>query len=257
MSESNDGRWVWHDLMTTDPENSKPFFSELYGWDIKTMEDFGGYDMIHAGEKGIGGFEKLDPDAGVPSHWMGYAGVDDVAACVERATTNGGSNPVPPKVIPSVGTFAVIRDPHGATFAAFQSMNEGAAPDAMPGTGEFCWNELLTNDTADALRFYGEVIGWGSREMDMGPMGTYHILTSGGQDRGGIMAIPEGAPFPPNWLHYVAVENVDNAFAKANDLGASALVGPTDIPDKGRFAVLTGPTGACFGIFAGNAPPAE
>ena len=34
-------------------------------------------------------------------------------------------------------------------------------------------------------------------------------------------------------------------------MGATVVVEPTDIPNAGRFAVLTDPQGAAFGLFKG------
>ncbi len=41
---------------------------------------------------------------------------------------------------------------------------------AMPQAGEFCWNEILTSDTAKAKEFYSTLFGWEMTDMDMGYM---------------------------------------------------------------------------------------
>ena len=38
-----------------------------------------------------------------------------------------------------------------------------------PATGTFCWNECLTTDVEAAKTFYTGLMGWTTREMDMGP----------------------------------------------------------------------------------------
>jgi hypothetical protein len=69
-----------------------------------------------------------------------------------------------------------------------------------------------------------------------------------GEDRvAGLMALPD-ASVPPLWQPYVAVEDADATTAKAKELGASTLMGPMDIPNVGRIAVLRDPQGAVFGI---------
>ena len=63
-----------------------------------------------------------------------------------------------------------------------------------------------------------------------------------------MMVNPEpGAP--PHWLPYIAVENVDASAKKAETLGATICVPPSDIPDVGRFSVIADPTGGTFGIY--------
>ena len=35
---TGDGRVVWHDLMTTDPDKARAFYSELFGWTTDEMD---------------------------------------------------------------------------------------------------------------------------------------------------------------------------------------------------------------------------
>jgi predicted enzyme related to lactoylglutathione lyase len=53
----------------------------------------------------------------VPPHWLIYFTVNDCDGDVARANRLGGKTVVPPMDIPSVGRFAVLADPAGATFA--------------------------------------------------------------------------------------------------------------------------------------------
>jgi predicted enzyme related to lactoylglutathione lyase len=147
--------------------------------------------------------------------------------------------------IPEVGRFAVIADPQGAAFSVFAP--SGEAPESE---GVFVWDELMTSDTESAQNFYGEVIGWKSRGMDMGEMGTYTIFQRAGDtDTAGCMRIPEGVEAPPHWMPYIGTEDVDSTVARAKKLGANVFQDAADIPDVGRFAVLQDPVGAVFGLF--------
>jgi len=124
-----------------------------------------------------------------------------------------------------------------------------------PETGTFCWNELGTRDVPAAIKFYSELFGWTTTEMPMGEQGTYNIVFNNGKDLGGIYDMSccgEMGEVPPHWLSYVWVDDVDASAAKAGELGASICVPPTDIPNVGRFSVITDPTGATFAIFKGN-----
>jgi predicted enzyme related to lactoylglutathione lyase len=58
-----------------------------------------------------------------------------------------------------------------------------------------------------------------------------------------------GANVPPNWMPYFQVGNVDSAVQKAQSLGATVYVPPSDIANVGRFAVIADPQGAIFAIF--------
>jgi predicted enzyme related to lactoylglutathione lyase len=110
--------------------------------------------------------------------------------------------------------------------------------------GAFTWNELMTSDVAGAQKFYGKLLGWQFRDMDMGNM-IYSVVNAGGQDAGGIMAVPPDAKgMPPCWGTYVAVDNVDAVADRVKGLGGTVLMPPTDIPSVGRFALIQDPQGA-------------
>jgi predicted enzyme related to lactoylglutathione lyase len=49
---------------------------------------------------------------------------------------------------------------------------------------------------------------------------------------------------------YFAGPNCDASVERASKRGAEVRVPPSDIPDVGRFAVLTDPQGAAFSIIA-------
>jgi predicted enzyme related to lactoylglutathione lyase len=129
-----------------------------------------------------------------------------------------------------------------------------AATTTPPAVGTFCWNELMTGDVAKARAFYCGLLGWSTEEMDMGEMGTYTIFKQGEMQVAGMMALPAegGEGVPPHWMSYIAVADVDASTKKAQDLGASVCVPPTDIPNVGRFSVITDPAGATISLFRGQ-----
>jgi hypothetical protein len=55
------------------------------------------------------------------------------------------------------------------------------------------------------------------------------------------------AEMPPLWGVYFAVDDCDKTVAKAQELGGSLFMGPTDI-EPGRFAVLADNVGAVFNV---------
>ena len=122
---------------------------------------------------------------------------------------------------------------------------------APPAIGTFCWNELMTPDTAAARSFYSALLGWASEEMDMGEAGTYTIFKQGDQQVAGMMGMsgPQFEDVPPHWMGYIHVESVDDKTKQAEQLGAKVCVPPTDIPNIGRFSVITDPTGATISLF--------
>lgn len=118
--------------------------------------------------------------------------------------------------------------------------------------GAFSWCELMTADTEAAKSFYGQLFGWTLKDVPMEGM-TYTTLAAGGQEIGGMMSVSapgvQGNP-SPHWGVYVTVENVDASAKKAEELGATLLVPPMDIPNVGRFSVIQDPQGAVLSIIA-------
>src|SRR5947207_8428694 len=116
----------------------------------------------------------------------------------------------------------------------------------MPKPGEFCWNELMTGDTKKAKSFYSSLLGWKSKDMDMGEDMTYTLFSNAEKDIGGLMAIPkdQAAHIPPHWMSYISVENLDETVKQAKNLGAEIKCPPKDVGDFGRFAIIVDPTGA-------------
>lgn len=115
----------------------------------------------------------------------------------------------------------------------------------------FVWYELMTTDTAAARSFYGKVVGWNMRDAP-GSAINYTLLSAGGKDVGGLMALPQeacAAGAKPCWTGYVAVDDVDAAAAKVEKLGGTVHRAPSDIPAAGRFAVVADPQGAVFSLF--------
>ncbi|TMA86522.1 MAG: VOC family protein, partial [Deltaproteobacteria bacterium] len=121
--------------------------------------------------------------------------------------------------------------------------------------GNFVWYELQTSDVNGAIKFYKDVIGWGTEAFE-GDM-PYSTWTVGGSSIGGVTTLPDDARkmgAPPHWLAYVAADNVDALTKKAESLGAKAYVPPMDIPTIGRFSVIADPQGAVIALFKGSGP---
>jgi predicted enzyme related to lactoylglutathione lyase len=114
--------------------------------------------------------------------------------------------------------------------------------------GAFSWCELLTGDVAGAKDFYSRLFNW-TLEPAPGPNAHYTLVKYGGEQMGGIMAIPPGAEgMRPAWGVYVTVDDVDTTAKLAVELGAKVCVPPCDIPEVGRFCVLQDPQGAMINV---------
>lgn len=123
---------------------------------------------------------------------------------------------------------------------------------SMMQHGAFSWNELMTTDVSAAKTFYGGLFGWAMHDDSSGEM-TYTMLKAGEREVGGMMALPaeaEGAPAA--WGSYVTVDDVDKQSVKAEQLGGKVVLAPRDIPNVGRFAVISDPQGAILTLITYN-----
>ena len=252
MTQSNDGgRFVWYELMTTDPAGAQAFYTEVVGWGTAPFEGAPiPYTMWMKGEAPIGGVFEVPPSEGaIPPHWMGHVGVPDVDATTARLEELGGHVIMGPEDVPNVGRFVVFKDPQGAVLAAFRGLQEMAPPGAEPEPGDVSWHELATTDHEGAFAFYSDLFGWEKQQaMDMGEAGLYQMFGQGERMIGGMYNKSED---PPAWLFYLRVGDLDEAVKKVKAKGGTIVVEPMEVPGGSRIAVGIDPQGAAFGLHQG------
>lgn len=111
----------------------------------------------------------------------------------------------------------------------------------------------MTTDTSAAEAFYSNVIGWQATDAGMGPDRPYTILSMGETIVGGLMPVPpQAAGAPPMWMGYVGVDDVDAYTERVKAAGGEISRAPEDIPNIGRFSVVSDPQGAKFILFKGT-----
>lgn len=114
--------------------------------------------------------------------------------------------------------------------------------------GAFSWCELLTTDVAAAKEFYRRLFNW-TLESAPAPNAHYTLVKCGGEQMGGMMALPPDAEgMRPAWGIYVTLDDVDATAKLAVELGAQVCVPPRDIQGVGRFCVLQDPQGAMIKV---------
>lgn len=252
------GNFSWYDLMTSDPDAAASFYREVVGWHT-TPAPAGDrpYTIFSMGEANVGGLMPIPEAArknGVKPCWTGYILVDDVDACAERIKALNGAVHSPPEDIPGVLRFAVVADPHGATFIIFKGMSDQTgielAPDAIGNIG---WHELNAGDCAGDFHFYEQLFGWTKvQAIDMGGMGVYQTFAAAGSDGkavGGMMTAPADTP-TPMWLYYFNVDHIDAAVERTIRAGGKIRMGPHEVPSGQWIVVGNDPQGAQFALLA-------
>ncbi len=214
-------------------------------------EEAGHYTIVSKGGKQVAAISGAQ-DPG-PPRWTTYINVDDVDAVAAKAEAAGGTVIVAPMDVMTAGRMAMFADTTGATVAAWQPRDHLGAQ-LVNEPGAFIWSELATSDLAKSKAFYSAVFGWGWGGSD-----EYAEAQVAGRTVGGVMPRPPDMPaeMPDSWTVYFGSADVDGDAKKATDAGATVVVEPTDIPDTGRFAVVSRPAGRGVRALQGLAPDAQ
>ena len=242
-------RPAWVDLSSADAASAREFYAKLFGWQVEVNPDpqYGGYALAKLGGSDAAGIgPKMDPNA--PTAWSLYIGTDDVEDLAGRVSANGGTVVMPPFDVGDQGQMAVFQDPAGAFISAWQGTRMGRFQTDAPNS--FGWAELNARGVDKALPFYEKVFGWSVRKSPMGEaQPAYNEFLIGDESVAGAWEMNPQIPtaVPSYWQVYFAVDDVDAAFQKALSLGAREVNAPTEYPG-GRFAIVTDPQGASFGL---------
>jgi hypothetical protein len=104
--------------------------------------------------------------------------------------------------------------------------------------------EVGAVDAERSRRFYAELFDW---DIRLDPSG-YGMVGTGSEVgiAGGLMPVPEGRP--PWVTFYVAVDDLDEALARAEKLGGQRLVEPQPIGEDMAFAMFADPDGNVVGL---------
>jgi len=250
------GTFSWADVTTTDQDAAKAFYGELFGWEAEDLPVGEGvsYSMMRLGGKDVAAISpqpQQQRDAGVPPVWNSYVTVESADAAAERAKELGATVHAPAFDVMEAGRMAVIQDPQGAFFMAWQP-RENIGAGLVNGPGALSWNELASPDLEASRAFYGGLFGWTFDPFESSP-DPYFVIKNGEAGNGGIRELsPPG--MPPNWLVYFGTEDIDKALAKVEELGGTKMAGPIDI-QIAKIGIVQDPQGAVFALYAGEFGP--
>ncbi|MGI8559534.1 MAG: VOC family protein [Solirubrobacteraceae bacterium] len=111
------GALAWNELASADPEASREFYEQLFGWQT---EQFAGspqpYLTIKNEGSGNGGIRQVE--AGVPPSWLVYFAIDDLDAGLALVTELGGQVHGEPIDI-GIARIGIAADQQGAMFALY------------------------------------------------------------------------------------------------------------------------------------------
>ncbi len=231
----------WFGLLTEDAAAARTFYVDLFGWQTERTSS-GGYIALHDGQPfaGITQIGRSVPEID-ESTWLVGVVVSDLRDSVATARRLGAQVLRDVSRTEGFAQWAVIEDPQGAQILL---MVPERPLGGVRAPGNWVWAELWTTDQEASSRFYSQVIGWETVELDR-PDGAYPTFQSAGEARAGLVPIEQGA-METGWAPYIGVADLEATLARARELGAQVLLEPNQEIHGGRVAVLADPTGVAF-----------
>lgn len=239
------GQFVWHDLITPNPEKAMDFYASLFGWTFKTLGTGEmAYHVIYNDGEAIGGIIPLNVKTHPSGEWLSSVSVPDVDKAVAYNTQKGGKTLFKPSDFKGRGRSALVQDPEGAYISFIRS--ETGDPEFQIADNSWLWNELWTNDMEGSLSYYKGVGPYEVEEINEGKV-PYLMLKAKDKKLCGIMKNPV-EKMRSAWLPYIKVTDVEDVSSKAASLGAVLMLEPQNEIRGGSVAIIQDPNGAPFAV---------
>jgi len=247
----------WVETLQDDPQAAAAFYGSLLGWEpvgSDAEDEEGPFEYLVARVRGrdVAGIGSLPESGSVPPAWVTHVRVESADATAEAARAAGGTVLDGPLDAAPAGRLAVVVDPTGALFCAWQAgVREGAELVNEPSA--WAMSALQTTDPARAAQFYGAVFGWEAEAF--GPVWLLRLPGYVGgtpeqpvpRDVVAVMAPLGDAGGASRWDVDFWVHDAEVMAGRAVELGGRVVVPPHDRPPF-RSAVLADPGGAAFSI---------
>ena len=251
------------------------FYSELFGWSVRTIPGMNYASVDTRAGGGInGGYGQTR--VGQQAFVTFYVAAGDLQSVLDSAESLGAKTVVPvtqqdnvatrwrrswwasthrlPYMTsspPQIPTFAQFADPEGNIIGVVT----GDDPDDPEGQGRVSqgdnpgveWFEVLGRDPKALWSFYGELFGWTVKDVS-GEGFTYGEVDpqSDRGIRGGIGSSPQGIPMVNI---YARVDDLQKYVERAESLGGRTITPPTQVNQGMAVALFQDPQGTSFGLF--------
>jgi uncharacterized protein len=260
----------WVDTSQPDPAAAVEFYGGLFGWQLEdTMPPGSGGSYFIGRLRGgdVAAIGSIPSEAPQSATWNTYVWVDSADDTAAKVRAAGGAVVTEPFDVMDAGRMAVLADPEGAAFCAWQAKEHKGAR-VVNEAGALNFNGLATRDVEGAKAFYGAVFGWRTLALDGGFLawtvpgygdhlerespGLRERIAEFGADPGfadvaaSINPIPAGQPeVRPHWNVTFGTDDADATAERAAKLGGTVVVAPFDVPWS-RMTVIADPQGATF-----------
>lgn len=246
---THQGRFVWDELLTTDIESAKKFYTALVPWTTKPWDDESSYTLIENAGVEIGGMAAQAAGEGRTLGWMPSVYVYDLDACIRQVPSIGGTVIRPPEEIPNMGCWALVAGPDGARISIYEPADAPKpSHEGAPVVGEFSWHELMSGDWKASWEFYRQLFGWEKiEEHEIPRLGTYFVFGRRGNAIGGMFTRSPDMP-PASWVSYLQCESVAKGAETVRAQGGRVMREPSEVPGGSWIAQCADPQGVMFAL---------
>ncbi len=231
------GKFIWHDLLTSDVHAAGEFYSKLFGWDIEYHNQ---YAIARNNGKLVAGILQMKPketseNAGF---WIPSVSVEEVEPALKILLGNGGVVVNGPADMEQRGRAALVKDSDGAYLVLLKT-RQGDPADTDAAIGDWLWDELWSKNPERSEAFYTALLGYDEIASGDG----YGIFIRDGKWRAGMRYVEDESQ-PPMWVPVIRVADPQAIVDKVVNLGGVVWIAPEDAPNKGETALISDSVGA-------------
>ncbi|WP_438381278.1 VOC family protein [Asaia sp. BMEF1] len=248
------GKIVFSMLVTPDLAGAERFYSALFGWGFRPVNDGKTPRVeITLGTQPVGMIvaHKLDdPRHDVP-FWMPFLSTSDTATVARVTKQQGGKTLFGPRPIAGLGQAVIVSDPQHGLYAALSAQSgDPVDRDSDPVLNSWSWATLLSPAPRAAAGYYQLLFNYKIVASPEADSPQHYMLTSQDKERASINTLPPGMEprDRARWIQFIEVRDSAAVSNRAQALGGRVIV-PTHVDrDGAQIAVLADPGGAVFGV---------
>jgi predicted enzyme related to lactoylglutathione lyase len=127
------GRVVHFEVPFDDGDRARGFYKDVFGWQVQTMPEMGGYTLVMSGPSGDTGPTEpgfinggmLSRDQAATQGPVIVVDVDSIDQSLERIGSLGGSTVVGKTPVGDMGFAAYFKDPEGNVMGLWETARQG------------------------------------------------------------------------------------------------------------------------------------
>ncbi len=240
------GKFIWADLVTSNPEKAASFYEAVFGWQATSID--GNYIMLTNQGRPVAGIarnKKPEQDEN-QNQWISFFSVRDIDNIHQKLTSSGAQVVVAPAHVEGRGDFGIYVAPDSAVFGTLDS-SSGDPEETELGLNDWIWIELWSVDTSAAAEFY-DVLGYeildnwhSTNDQDL-------LLAVGDIARAGLVEAHESQT-KSIWLAYILVESVEETIERTLKAGGKTHSLKGEKATSSNIALIIDPTGGLVAIY--------